>query len=49
MLRTSFGVISMGNGDAIVIRRDPARARTIAAEANPQTPKPAHTVAIAQP
>ena len=46
--RTSRGVISL-SGDAAVISTEPARARAIAAEATPQTPQPAATVAIAQP
>jgi len=38
----------MGSGDAMAISTDPVRARTIAAEARPQTPHPIQTVAIAQ-
>ena len=48
MPRTSRGVMSL-SGEATVISTEPARARAIAAEATPQTPHPAATVAIAQP
>ena len=33
----------------MVINTEPANARTIVAEAKPQTPQPTQTVAIAQP
>ena len=39
----------MDNGEATAISTEPARARTTAAEARPQTPQPAQTVATAQP
>ena len=39
----------MGSGEAIAISTEPASARTIAAEARPQTPQPIATVAMAQP
>ena len=36
------------SGEATVISTEPASERAIAAEATPQTPQPASTVAIAQ-
>ena len=46
--RVSRGVITW-SGDATVISTEPTRERATAAEATPQIPQPARTVAIAQP